>query len=105
MKGVTLEEEGVVKFPDAPSERAVKHLKELEEAVQDGYEAYVFFVVQMKGVRYFTPNRQTHKEFADVLAEAAETGVQVIAKDCFCNGGFHCNCGRSSGSTYQSTAI
>ena len=83
MKGVTLEEEGVVKFPDAPSERAVKHLKELEEAVQDGYEAYVFFVVQMKGVRYFTPNRRTHKEFADVLAEAAETGVQVIAKDCF----------------------
>ena len=83
VKGVTLEEEGVVKFPDAPSERAVKHLKELEEAVQDGYEAYVFFVVQMKGVRYFTPNRQTHKEFADVLAEAAETGVQVIAKDCF----------------------
>ena len=83
VKGVTLEEEGVVKFPDAPSERAVKHLKELEEAVRDGYEAYVFFVVQMKGVRYFTPNRRTHKEFADVLAEAAETGVQVIAKDCF----------------------
>ena len=83
VKGVTLEEEGVVKFPDAPSERAVKHLKELEEAVQDGYEAYVFFVVQMKGVRYFTPNRRTHKEFADVLAEAAETGVQVIATDCF----------------------
>ena len=83
VKGVTLEEEGVVKFPDAPSERAVKHLKELEEAVQEGYEAYVFFVVQMKGVRYFTPNRRTHKEFADILAEAAETGVQVIAKDCF----------------------
>ena len=83
VKGVTLEEEGVVKFPDAPSERAVKHLKELEEAVQDGYEAYVFFVVQMKGVRYFTPNRRTHKEFADVLAEAVEKGVQVIAKDCF----------------------
>ena len=70
VKGVTLEEEGVVKFPDAPSERAVKHLKELEEAVQEGYEAYVFFVVQMKGVRYFTPNRRTHKEFADILAEA-----------------------------------
>ena len=46
VKGVTLEEEGVVKFPDAPSERAVKHLKELEEAVQEGYEAYVFFVVR-----------------------------------------------------------
>ena len=83
VKGVTLEEEGVVRFPDAPSERAVKHLKELEAAVQDGYEAYVFFVVQMKGVRYFTPNRRTHKEFADVLAEAAGNGVQVIAKDCF----------------------
>ena len=83
VKGVTLEEEGVVRFPDAPSERAVKHLKELEMAVQDGYEAYVFFVVQMKGVRYFTPNRRTHGEFANVLAEAAENGVHVIARDCF----------------------
>ena len=83
VKGVTLEEEGVVRFPDAPSERAVKHLKELEMAVQDGYEAYVFFVVQMKGVCYFTPNRRTHGEFANVLAEAAENGVHVIARDCF----------------------
>ena len=67
----------------------MKHLKELEEAVQDGYEAYVFFVVQMKGVRYFTPNRRTHKEFADVLAEAAETRGSGDRKGLFCNGGFH----------------
>ena len=82
VKGVTLEEEGVVRFPDAPSERAVKHLKELEAAVRDGYEAYVFFVVQMREVRYFTPNRRTHEEFAEVLLEAAEKGVHVIARDC-----------------------
>ena len=68
VKGVTLEEDGVVRFPDAPSERAVKHVEELQKAVKDGYEAYVFFVIQMKDVRYFTPNRQTHPEFAEALA-------------------------------------
>lgn len=82
VKGVTLEEEGVVRFPDAPSERAVKHLEELEMAVQEGYEAYVFFVVQMKGVTYFTPNRRTHAAFADALVHAAENGVQIVARDC-----------------------
>ena len=82
VKGVTLEEEGVVKFPDAPSERAVKHLKELEEAVQDGYEAYVFFVIQMKGIKYFTPNRETHAEFCDALVKAKESGVNILAYDC-----------------------
>ena len=71
VKGVTLEEDGVCLFPDAPSERAVKHLEELTKAVKDGYEAYVFFVIQMKDVRYFTPNRATHPEFADALAKAA----------------------------------
>ena len=82
VKGVTLEEEGVVRFPDAPSERAVKHLEELENAVHEGYEAYVCFVVQMKGVKYFTPNRNTHAAFADALVKAAEGGVQVLARDC-----------------------
>lgn len=82
VKGVTLEENGVVRFPDAPSERAVKHVEELKKAVKAGYEAYVFFVIQMKGVRYFTPNRETHPEFAEALQEAAHDGVKVVAYDC-----------------------
>lgn len=82
VKGVTLEQDGVVRFPDAPSERAVKHLEELVEAIKEGYEAYVFFVIQMKGVQYFTPNRCTHPEFADALVRAANAGVQVLAYDC-----------------------
>lgn len=82
VKGVTLEQNGVVKFPDAPSERAVKHLEELAEAVKEGYEAYVFFVIQMKGVRYFAPNRITHPEFADTLVRVANAGVHVLAYDC-----------------------
>ncbi|MCF2554030.1 A/G-specific adenine glycosylase [Faecalicatena contorta] len=83
IKGVTLEEDGVVRFPDAPSERAVKHVHELSEAIKEGYEAYVFFVVQMKDVRYFTPNVRTHPEFAHALCEAAYAGVHVIARDCY----------------------
>lgn len=82
VKGVTLEEEGVVRFPDAPSERAIKHVHELKEAMKKGYEAYVFFVIQMKDVRYFTPNTDTHPEFAKALREAAEAGVRVVAYDC-----------------------
>ena len=82
VKGVTLEQNGVVRFPDAPSERAVKHLEELTEAVKEGYEAYVFFVIQMKEVQYFTPNRITHPEFADTLVRAAGAGVHVLAYDC-----------------------
>ena len=82
VKGVTLEEDGVVRFPDAPSERAVKHVTELVSAVQDGYEAYVFFVIQMKDVKYFTPNIKTHKAFADALKMAVEKGVHVLAYDC-----------------------
>lgn len=82
VKGVTLEEKGVVRFPDAPSERAVKHLEELINAVKEGYEAYVFFVIQMKGVRYFTPNMDTHPEFCQALKRAKAAGVQVLAYDC-----------------------
>lgn len=82
VKGVTLEEDGVVRFPDAPSERAVKHVQELKKARKAGYEAYVLFVIQMKGVRYFTPNRQTHPEFAEALQEAADAGVKILARDC-----------------------
>ena len=82
VKGVTLEEEGVVRFPDAPSDRAVKHVQELMQARRAGYRAVVLFVVQMEGVRFFTPNRDTHPEFADALCRAAEEGVEVFAYDC-----------------------
>ena len=82
VKGVTLEENGVTRFPDAPSERAVKHLEELSRAVKEGYEAYVVFVIQMKGVRYFTPNIDTHPEFCQALKAAKKAGVHVLAYDC-----------------------
>ena len=82
VKGVTLEENGVCKFPDAPSERAVKHLRELCAAVEEGFEAYVLFVIQMKDVRYFTPNSDTHLLFAETLKQAEERGVHILAYDC-----------------------
>ena len=82
VKGVTLENDGVVKFPDAPTERGIKHLNELCEAVKDGYEAYVFFVIQMKGVKYFTPNMKTHAAFGDALRNAQKQGVHILAYDC-----------------------
>ena len=81
VKGVTMEEDGVVRFPDAPSERAVKHLQELVRAVKDGYEAFVIFVIQMKNVRYFTPNRDTHPVFCEALKEAWRQGVKILAFD------------------------
>lgn len=82
VKGVTLEERGIVKFPDAPSERAVKHIEELMMSIKDGYEAYVMFVIQMKGADYFMPNAATHERFCDALREAAEKGVKILAYDC-----------------------
>ena len=82
VKGVTLEEDGVCRFPDAPSDRAVKHLEELIRAKKEGYEAYVFFVIQMKGVSYFTPNTDTHPAFAEALRRAKESGVEILAYDC-----------------------
>ena len=82
VKGVTLEENGVCRFPDAPSERAVKHLEELILAKQEGYETYVFFVIQMKDVRYFTPNTDTYPAFAEALRRAAAAGVHILAYDC-----------------------
>lgn len=81
VKGVTLEEEGVVRFPDAPSERAVKHVEELCEAKKNGYEAYIIFVIQMSHVRYFTPNMDTHRAFGEALKKAASQGVHVLAYD------------------------
>ena len=82
VKGVTLEEDGVCRFPDAPSDRAVKHLEELIRAKKEGYETYVFFVIQMKNVKYFTPNTDTHPAFAEALKKAASAGVKIVAYDC-----------------------
>lgn len=81
-KGVTLEKNGVVSFPDAPTERGVKHLKELMDAVEEGYEALVLFIIQMKGVDCFTPNDITHKAFGDALRQANKNGVKILAVDC-----------------------
>lgn len=82
VKGVTLEEDGEVRFPDAPTERGVKHLHGLQRAVEQGHRAAVFFVVQMKGVTRFRPNDATHPAFGAALREAAENGVGVYAYDC-----------------------
>ena len=82
VKGVTLESEGIVKFPDAPTERGVKHVKELCDCIKDGYEAYIIFVIQMKDVLHFEPNIETHKEFAEALKEAKKQGVHILAVDC-----------------------
>ena len=82
VKGVTLEEDGVVRFPDAPTERGVKHIRELEKAVGEGTAATLFFVIQMRGVRWFSPNDDTHPEFGAALREAAAAGVRICAYDC-----------------------
>ncbi|MCL2166182.1 MAG: DNA/RNA nuclease SfsA [Clostridiales bacterium] len=82
IKGVTLEEDGAALFPDAPTLRGVKHLNELAACIGEGYEARVVFVIQMRGVRYFTPNRKMHPAFGEALAAAARAGVKVSAWDC-----------------------
>lgn len=82
VKGVTLEEDGVVRFPDAPTLRGIKHLEELVAARQAGYEAAVCFVIQMEGVRWFSPNDATHPEFGQALRRAAGAGVDILALDC-----------------------
>lgn len=82
VKGVTLENDGVVSFPDAPTERGVKHINELIACMEKGFEAYIIFVVQMKGVHSFEPNAEHHKEFADTLIYAREKGVKVLVYDC-----------------------
>ncbi len=82
VKGVTLEEDGVVLFPDAPTQRGVKHLHELCAALEAGYRAMALFIVQMADVRYFTPNARTHPAFAQALKEAQAKGVALRAVDC-----------------------
>ena len=82
IKGVTLEQDGVVRFPDAPTERGVKHLEELIAAKTAGYEAAVCFIVQMEGMKHLEPNDATHPAFGDALRRCAAAGVEVFALEC-----------------------
>ena len=82
VKGCTLEIDGVGYFPDAPTERGVKHLKELTKAMSDGYECYIAFVIAMPRVRTVLPNISTHPEFGKALEEAKEAGVKVLNLIC-----------------------
>lgn len=82
VKGVTLERNGVFLFPDAPTERGVRHLNELCEALDDGYEAYAVFVLQASGATSFMPNAETHPQFAEALFNAKQKGVKILCLDC-----------------------
>ncbi|MBQ4584758.1 MAG: DNA/RNA nuclease SfsA [Clostridia bacterium] len=82
VKGVTLENDGIASFPDAPTKRGVKHLLHLCDLAKEGFETYVVFVIQMKGTYLFVPNRKTHKEFADALLKCRECGVNILCLDC-----------------------
>ena len=82
IKGVTLENDGICAFPDAPTQRGAKHLKELKRAVEEGCGGYVLFVIQMEDVTYLHPNDVTDPVFGEALREAAAAGVQVLAAQC-----------------------
>ncbi|RDY25179.1 DNA/RNA nuclease SfsA [Romboutsia weinsteinii] len=81
IKGATLEVDDIVMFPDAKTERGVKHINELVEASKEGYKCYIIFVIQMEDVLYFTPNNKMHKELGEALVEAENKGVHVLAYD------------------------
>ena len=82
VKGVTLENDGVCAFPDAPTQRGARHLRGLKQLAGEGYGAYVLFVIQMADVKYLHPNDVTDPDFSKALREAAAAGVQVLAMDC-----------------------
>ena len=82
VKGVTLENDGICAFPDAPTQRGAKHLRGLQDCVREGFGGYVLFVIQMKDVQYLHPNDRTDPAFGTALREAAASGVQVLAVDC-----------------------
>ena len=82
VKGVTLENDGICAFPDAPTDRGAKHLRGLAAAAREGYGAFVLFVIQMADVKYIHPNDTTDPAFGKALREAAEAGVAVLAMDC-----------------------
>ncbi len=85
VKGVTLFDGDTALFPDAPTERGVKHLEHLAEAVSEGYEAYILFVIQSKGPSAFSPNYKTHREFGEKLREVSLKGVKIVAVDTICD--------------------
>lgn len=82
VKGCTLERNGIGLFPDAPTDRGVKHLSELSGAVKEGYECFIAFVIAMNGIELVEPNRETHPEFADALEEAVKSGVRMLFLPC-----------------------
>lgn len=82
VKGCTLEREGAAYFPDAPTERGVKHVEELMACREAGYEAALFLVIQMKGVAFWSPNDETHPAFGAAVRRAAAAGVEILAYDC-----------------------
>lgn len=82
VKGVTLERGGIAYFPDAPTERGVKHINELIKCHDEGFGAYILFVIQMKGVTELRPNDETHREFGEALRTASDSGVECLAFDC-----------------------
>lgn len=82
VKGVTLEKEGTAYFPDAPTERGVKHMRELEKALHEGYKSRLAFVIQMNGINRVYPNYETHREFGEVYEQIKKAGVEIIAFSC-----------------------
>lgn len=82
VKGVTLENNNIARFPDAPTTRGIKHVEELIRCMEDGYEAYLLLVIQMQGITRFEPNWDTHREFGEVLQKAKKAGVHILAYDC-----------------------
>jgi len=82
IKGVTLEKNGIALFPDAPTERGLKHVRELEAALKEGYEGYIMFLIQMSGPRIFSPHYEMDEKFASEVCKAHRAGVKVLAYDC-----------------------
>lgn len=82
VKGVTLETDGICAFPDAPTDRGTRHLRELTQLQKEGYGCYVLFVIQMEDVKFLHPNDSTDPAFGQALREASSAGVQVMAYDC-----------------------
>lgn len=82
VKGVTLERDGIAYFPDAPTQRGVKHMEELIRAAAQGYRCFLAFVIQMEGVDVVCPNRRTHPEFGETLDWAAASGVEIVCMGC-----------------------
>ncbi|MDR1404778.1 MAG: DNA/RNA nuclease SfsA [Candidatus Methanoplasma sp.] len=82
IKGVTLERDGLALFPDAPTERGLKHVGELKDSLKEGYESYIMFLVQMRGPEAFSPNYDMHEDFAAAVEQACTEGMKVLAYDC-----------------------